>query len=312
MAAMDTASETFAGQLADAIGNGAATVRVGLVGRGIQLSRSPAMHEAEAARLGMRLTYRLLDTDSMDPPPPDFATVLRAAEIAGYAGVNVTYPYKRDAHAAVDELSENAALIGAVNTVVFRDGRRFGHNTDCFGFGESFRRGMAGVAIAEVLQLGAGGAGAAVAQALLDAGVGRLTIRDTDADAAGLLAERLAARYGADRVAVADNLAAAAARSDGIVNASPVGMASMPGTPMPAELLASRHWVADVIYFPAETELLRAARALGCRTLPGAGMAVYQAARAFELFTGQTPDPERMKAAFDAFDHQDIARSGPS
>ena len=97
------------------------------------------------------------------------------------------------------------------------------------------------------------------------------------------------------------DLAAAAARADGIVNATPVGMAKLPGMPVPADLLRSECWVADIVYLPLETELLREARKRGCRTLDGEGMAVFQAAKAFELFTGLAPDIERMKAAFAAF-----------
>jgi shikimate dehydrogenase len=277
------------------------TVLVGLVGRGIGQSRSPRMHEAEGAHFGLRYVYRLLDTDLMGEPRPGFEDVLRAAEIAGFAGVNVTYPYKREAIPFLDELSETARTVGAVNTIVLRDGKRFGHNTDCWGFRESFRRGMEGAARDRVLLLGAGGAGGAVANALLDERVGRLLIADTDREAAAELCQRLAARAGADRVEPVTDVAAVLETVDGVVNATPVGMAHMPGSPVPLELLTNRLWVADIVYFPIETELLRAARERGCRCLPGAGMAVFQAVRAFELFTGLKPDHHRMKATFDAF-----------
>jgi shikimate dehydrogenase len=88
------------------------------------------------------------------------------------------------------------------------------------------------------------------------------------------------------------------ATADGIVNATPIGMANYPGTPVPAKLLRSGLWVADIVYFPLETELLRDARARGCRTMSGGGMAVFQAADAFRLFTGQEPDCERMLKHF--------------
>lgn len=277
------------------------TVIVGLVGRGIGLSRSPRMHEAEGAHFGLRYVYRLLDTDLMGEPRPTLAEVLRAAEIAGFAGVNVTYPYKREAMAFLDELSGTARAAGAVNTVVLRGNKRFGHNTDCWGFRESFRRGMQDAPRDSVLLLGAGGAGGAVANALLDEGVGRLMIADVDRGVAAELRTRLAERAGPDQVELAEDVAAAMDAVDGIVNATPVGMAHMPGSPVPLDLLTSGLWVADIVYFPIETELLRAARERGCRVLPGAGMAVFQAVRAFELFTGLRPDHHRMKATFDAF-----------
>ena len=109
------------------------------------------------------------------------------------------------------------------------------------------------------------------------------------------------ARHGAGRAEAASD-PSCAAQADGIVNATPVGMEKLPGLPIPPEALAPRHWVADVVYFPLETALLRAARAKGCRVLPGSGMAIFQAVRAFGLFTGLTADPARMRATFEAFD----------
>ncbi|MCL9849061.1 shikimate dehydrogenase, partial [Ralstonia solanacearum] len=101
------------------------------------------------------------------------------------------------------------------------------------------------------------------------------------------------------------DLAAAMAAADGLVHATPTGMAGHPGLPLPPDLLQSRHWVAEIVYFPLETELLRHARALGCRTLDGGGMAVFQAVGAFELFTGIAPNAHRMLAHFAAL--QDAA-----
>jgi len=276
-------------------------VIVGLVGRGIALSRSPRMHEAEGAYFGLRYIYRLLDTDRMGDPPPSFEQILQAAEIVGFAGVNVTHPYKRQATAVLDELSETARTVGAVNTIVLKGGKRYGHNTDCWGFRESFSRSMQDAARNNVLLIGAGGAGGAVAKALLDEGVGRLLIADIDRGVLEDLCKRLAAYAGAKRVAPVDDLAAAMDAVDGLVNATPVGMAELPGSPVPPDLLTDRLWVADIVYFPLETELLRTARQKRCRTLSGAGMAVFQAVRAFELFTGLKPDHNRMRATFDAF-----------
>lgn len=280
----------------------ARTVLVGLVGRGIQLSRTPAMHEAEGRAQGLAYVYRLLDTDRMGSPRPALAEIVRFAELFGFCGFNVTFPYKQAILPLLDDLSPAARDLGSVNTVVLRDGRRLGHNTDMWGFRESFRRGMAGVRRDTVLLVGAGGAGVAVAHALLDLGAARLLVHDTDAARAAALAARLEARFGAGRAATAGDPGAALGEADGVVNATPVGMAKLPGTPLPAGLLRPAHWVADIVYFPLETELLRHARSLGCRTLSGEGMAVWQAVRAFEHFTGLSPDADRMKAAFAAFD----------
>lgn len=208
--------------------------------------------------------------------------------------MNVTHPFKQSVIPFLDELSPNAAAIGAVNTVRFRNGSAVGHNTDCWGFAESFRRGMPAVPFAKVVLLGAGGGGMAVARALLELGTTRLAIFDPDQARAIALVTALGAEFGASRAAAVTGVVREVEEADGLVNATPIGMAKYPGIPVPREALRRDLWVADIVYFPAETELLRAARQLGCRTLPGLGMAVFQAVRAFELFTGLTPDPGEM------------------
>ncbi len=275
------------------------SVLVGLLGRGIQLSRTPTMHEAEGRAQGLSYVYRLLDADQMGGV--DLKDIIAFAERFGFDGLNVTFPYKRDVVPLLTDLSPAAQAIGSVNTVVFRDGRRRGHNTDMWGFKESFRRGLPDVQRDTVLLVGAGGAGAAVGYALLESGVGALMIADADAGRANALSERLSAHFGTGRAASTTDVAADVSKVDGIVNATPVGMAKMPGIPIDAEWLRAECWVADIVYFPLETQLIAEARRRGCRTLGGAGMAVYQAVRAFELFTGIAPDVERMKAAFAAY-----------
>ena len=268
-------------------------VRVGLLGRGIQLSRTPAMHRAEGAALGLDYSYDLIDPDQPAHDLP-LADLVARAEAQGFAGLNVTYPFKRDVMALLDEMSPAAQKVGAVNTVVFRDGKRRGHNTDFWGFAESLRRGLPDAALSSVLLLGAGGAGGAVAHALRDVGVAQVQVFDQNIQAAQAIADAVGG------IAVTD-LAAAAQAADGIVNATPMGMAKLPGTAIEPALLEPRHWVADIVYFPRETELLAQARQRGCRVLDGSGMAVFQAVRAFELFSGLAPDPDRMRATFEAF-----------
>lgn len=274
------------------------SILVGLVGRGIQQSRSPAMHEREGARLGLRCSYVLLDFDALGLADGELPAVLDAAATLGFAGVNVTHPFKQAVIPHLTGLAPDAAAIGAVNTVVFGGGQRTGHNTDCWGFAESFRDQMGGCALGRVVQFGAGGAGAAVAYALVGLGVGELAIVDKDAGRANALVERLGTQGG--RLVARSDVEPALGTADGIVNTTPVGMAKYPGLPFPAGLLSARHWVAEIVYFPLETELLARARALGCRTLPGTGMAVYQAARAFELFTGMAADRAAMHGHFEA------------
>lgn len=272
----------------------------GLIGTGIGPSLTPPMHEREGEELGLRYVYRRFDLDELELAPTAVGDILSAARLAGYDGVNVTHPCKQLVLQHLDECSPDAAALGAVNTVVFRAGRAIGHNTDWSGFARAFDRGLPDAPLGRVLLLGAGGAGAAVAHALLTLGTGRLTILDVDPDRAGELAVSLAGRFGADRVTGGDaaTVAAALDGADGLVHATPTGMAAHPGMPLPAELLRPDVWVADIVYRPLETELVRTARATGCRVLDGGGMAVFQAVDAFRLFTGCEPDAERMLAHF--------------
>lgn len=272
---------------------------LGLIGAGIQASRTPGMHELEGDALGLRVLYRLIDLERLGLGPEALPELLRAAELMGFAGLNVTHPCKQAVLAHLDELSPEAEALGAVNTVVLREGRRFGHNTDAWGFAEAFRRGLPDARLERVVQLGAGGAGAAVAHALLGLGVEELRLHDLDRAKAVHLADRLGAAGGAGRIRPVSELEPALSGACGLVNTTPVGMTGHPGLPLPRKLLRPELWVADIVYFPLETELLRTARDLGCRTLDGGGMAVFQAVRAFELFTGHEPDPERMRSHFD-------------
>ncbi|MGH3049078.1 MAG: saccharopine dehydrogenase NADP-binding domain-containing protein, partial [Gaiellaceae bacterium] len=152
-----------------------------------------------------------------------------------------------------------------------------------------------------IVVIGAGGAGAAVAHVALTLGAQRVTIVDLDDDRAATLAARLGAHFDPSRVEVAegDQLADRLAASDGVIHATPTGMADHPGMPFSPDLLRRDLWVADVVYRPLETELLRQARELGCPTLDGGAMAVFQAVGSFRLFTGLEPDPARMLLHFD-------------
>lgn len=277
-------------------------VLVGLIGRGILASRSPKLHETEADAQGLRLVYSLFDFTELVLDDKDLPRMLAAAELTGFAGVNVTHPFKQAILEHLDELSAEAERIGAVNTVAFRDGRRVGYNTDVTGFAAAFEQDLAGAPLGHVVQLGAGGAGAATAHALVALGAVRLTIHDTDRRRAESLVARLATHCDSQLLSVCADLPAALAAADGIVNATPMGMAAHPGMAVPEASLHGGLWVADIVYFPLETELLAAARRVGCRVMDGSGMAVWQAVGAYEIFTGRTADAVRMTATFRAFD----------
>ncbi|VVN99200.1 shikimate dehydrogenase [Pseudomonas fluorescens] len=273
-------------------------VLAGLIGAGIQASRTPTLHEHEGDAQGLRYLYRLIDLDQLKLDSSALPDLLMAAERMNFTGLNITFPCKQSIIPLLDDLSPEARGIGAVNTVVLKDGKRIGHNTDCLGFAEGFRRGLQGVALERVVQMGAGGAGAAVAHALLSEGVQRLTIFDVEISRAQSLADNLNQHFGAGRAVAGHDLPNTLAQADGLVNTTPMGMKKLPGMPVPVELLRPQLWVAEIVYFPLETELLRNARALGCRTLDGGNMAVFQAVKAFELFSGVVPDAQRMLAHF--------------
>ncbi|MGW2048279.1 shikimate dehydrogenase [Streptomyces sp. NPDC001858] len=279
---------------------------IGLIGSGIGASFSPELHQREADRHGLRYLYRLIDLDTRPTAPERMGELLHAARNMGFTGLNITLPCKQLVVDHLDALSEQAELIGAVNTVVFgADGRATGHNTDVTGFGASFAHSLPEARLDRVVLLGAGGAGAAVAHAILARGAGHLTILDPLTHRATALATSLTRRYGTGRASAEtqDRLPALLPHADGLLHATPTGTAAHPGLPLPPELLHPRLWVADVVYRPLETALLRAARTRGCTVLDGLGMVAFQAADAFRLFTGREPDNTRMLADADELAH---------
>jgi len=269
---------------------------LGLIGAGIQRSLTPAMHEAEGGHHGLRVHYQLIDLDSAGGSAADLPLLIAAARIMGFAGLNITYPCKQAVVPLLDGLSDEARAMGAVNTVVNRDGRLIGHNTDGWGWRWGFCRALPDADLSRVVLLGAGGAGSAVAHSVLQLGARQLTIVDIDAARAADLADALGRRHGSERVRATTVVEEALADATGLVHATPTGMDKRPGLPLPEALLRPALWVSEIVYFPIETALLRAARARGCATVDGGTMAVGQAVGAFELFTGVAPDAARMEA----------------
>ncbi|MDQ1128527.1 shikimate dehydrogenase [Microbacterium sp. SORGH_AS_0888] len=272
---------------------------VGLVGTGVTPSLTPPMHMAEATALGLPYVYRPIDMSVIGLGVERIGEILDWAERLGFDALNITHPCKQAVIPYLDRIDPVAQELGAVNTVLLGDGGRRGHNTDTTGFESGFRAGMDGADLTRVVQLGAGGAGAAVGAALLRLGAGALTIVDVDQSRARALAADLAHRH--DRQVTAATpleLPTILAEASGLVHCTPTGMAEHPGLPLPAALLRSDLWVADIVYRPYVTELLATARALGARTLDGGRMAVFQAVDAFELITGVRPDPDRMTQHF--------------
>lgn len=265
----------------------------GLIGAPIAHSASPAMHERAAEALGLRGHYQLIEVAGADAA--GLSTMLEGVRRLGFAGVNVTYPYKEAVVPLLDALAPGAAAMGAVNTVVVRDNRLTGHNTDTTGFARAVAPLLAssGNAIAVI---GAGGVGKAIAFALAGLNVIDIRIFDSEPARAATLAALLAPRGGAR---VASSVEDALDGATGLVNGTPVGMLPNRGMPVPAALLHGKLWVADAVYSPLITPLLAAAQERGAKIMTGRELAIYQAADAFELFTGLAPSTEIMGEAFD-------------
>ena len=272
--------------------------RAGLIGFGIQRSLTPAMHMREGAAHGIDYRYELIDLNERALGPDDLETLVAEAEQRGFCGLNITYPCKQRILPLLTDVSEDGRKLGAVNTVVLRDGRRIGHNTDWWGFAEGLRRQLPDADLSSVVQIGAGGAGAATAYAVLTMGAPSLAIFDIDAAKAVDMASLMARHFPMARVTAVRDLETCMKDATGLVHATPMGMDKHPGLPVPPEILAPSLWVAEIVYFPLETALLQAARARGCRVANGGGMAVFQAVGAFSLFTGMEPDVNRMLRHF--------------
>jgi shikimate dehydrogenase len=266
----------------------------GLIGAPIAHSASPAMHEQAADALGMRCHYQLIEV--ADANREELRALLDGVRQLGFAGVNVTFPYKEAVVELLDELSPIAAMIGAVNAVVVRDNRLIGHNTDTTGFARAVSELVTASKHGAVALIGAGGVGKAIAFALAGLGVSDLRIYDSEPAKAARLASQL---EGHVKASATDGVEDALRGAVGVVNASPVGMLPSTGTPVPDGLLHAGLWVADAVYSPLWTPLLTAAKAKGATVMTGRELAIYQAADAFELFSGHVPSISEMGIAFD-------------
>ncbi len=266
----------------------------GLLGAPIAQSASPDMHERAAAALDLHCHYQLIEVANAGRE--ELRTLLEGVRRLGFAGINVTFPYKEAVLDLLDELSPRAALIGAVNTVVVRDNRLIGHNTDATGFARAVTELVTSSPHGAVAVIGAGGVGKAIAFALAGLGVSELRIFDSDHEKAAALTTRLDGQITAR---IADSVEEALRGVVGVVNASPVGMLPSVDTPVPEALLHAGLWVADAVYSPLWTPLLTAAKAKGARVMTGRELAIHQAADAFDLFTGYAPSIAELGMAFD-------------
>ena len=273
---------------------------VGLIGKPLAHSISPVFQQAALDHLPIDARYELWETERD-------ALTERLAGMRGAdcLGANVTVPYKELVIALLDEVDPLADRIGAVNTIVNRDGRLCGYNTDMTGFARALREeGGFDPSGAHVVLLGAGGAGRAVTMALVQGKAASVTITDVLPERAQALAEDLG-RQGETVLrnlpATKDNLAAALSSCQLLVNCTPIGMRHSKeehDLPIPSELIPPGALVFDIIYNPFETRLLAEAKKRGARTLGGLSMLVHQGAASFELWTSvQAPVDVMSKAA---------------
>jgi shikimate dehydrogenase len=269
----------------------------GLIGAPIAHSASPSMHERAAEALGLRAHYQLIEVAGADAT--GLSMMLEGVRRLGFAGVNVTYPYKEAVVPLLDELAPGAAAMGAVNTVVVRDGRLIGHNTDITGFARAVAPQLAPADNA-VAVIGAGGVGKAIAFALASQKVSDIRIVDSEPARAEKLASLLNSNGAKVGARAATSVEDALEDATGLINGTPVGMLPNRDMPVPPTLLRANLWVADAVYSPLITPLLAAARAKRARIMTGRELAIYQAVDAFELFTDLAPSTEVVGEAFDA------------
>jgi shikimate dehydrogenase len=263
------------------------TKRIGLIGNPVGHSISPAVQQAALDRCRIDARYELWETEA-----EALAQRVEGLRQADCLGANVTVPHKEAVIPLLNELDPQAARIGAVNTIVNRDGRLHGYNTDTTGFDRALREeGGFDPRGAHVVQIGAGGAGRAVAAALVRGGATYITLFDIDQERAQRLVRDLGGQ-GEPLLAVApideENLAAAVSRCQLLVNCTPIGMrhsSQEQELPLPAHLIPAGALVFDVVANPLETRLMAEAKKRGARALGGLSMLVYQGTHSFELWT---------------------------
>jgi shikimate dehydrogenase len=277
---------------------------VGLIGDGITASLTPPMHEREGREQGLHYLYRPVDVTALgftgEEAQRQAPLLLEYGRRLGFNAFNITHPFKQTIMAHLDEVDDDARNLGAVNTVVFAGGRSVGHNTDFSGYITGLRATLPEADLTSVVQLGVGGAGSAVAYALLRAGAEELVLIDLDAGRAAARAADLQGQFPGQRVSARPHgeLQKALAEATGFAHCTPVGMHLHPGMPVAAEWLRPGMWVSDVVYLPVDTELIVTARDQGCAVVDGGTMAVGQAVDAFRLVTGRPADADRMRNHF--------------
>ena len=270
--------------------------RLGLIGDGIGRSSAPRLHRLAGGIVGRSVSYSLFDLDGR--VDTGFEATLAACGRDGLAGVNVTHPYKERAAAIVPIQDPRVRRIGAINTVLFRDGDAVaGHNTDHSGFVAAYRSRMGAERPGPVALVGTGGVGRPIAVGLGELGADEIRVYDID----GARARRVAVDLTTPEVPVraCATVEEALEGAAGIVNATPIGMYRYPGNPVPAATMGRPGWVFDAVYTPRETEFVVEAGRRGAAVISGWELFFWQGVHAFRLFTGIDVDEAALRAALE-------------
>lgn len=257
----------------------------GVIGTPIAHSRSPRLHQHWLRRYGIPGYYIPMDVAS-----DDLEAALETLPKLGFVGFNVTIPHKERILALADVVSDRAALIGAANTILFRnDGKVHADNTDGYGFTESLRQGAPDWSpkSGPAAVIGAGGAARAIVTALIDAGVPEIRISNRTKSRAETLRQEFGVKIKVYDWVQAGNMFEGATT---VVNTSSLGMQGKPPLRIPLDGIEKTAVVTDLVYAPLETELLAYARSIGCRAVDGLGMLLHQAAPGFERWFGVRPE----------------------
>lgn len=266
----------------------------GIFGCPVEHTFSPGMHNAAFRKLGMDACYVPFTV-----PREGLQEAARAIKPLNFRGLNITVPHKETIIPFLDELSQEARLIGAVNTIEVKEGRLIGHNTD----GRGFLRSLTEVARFEprgkkFLLIGSGGAARAVGYSVALAGAASIFIRDLDSKKADTLASDIQRTTGVSALSIPhEAVAPTASATDCLINATPLGLKKGDALPLPAACITAGHLVCDLVYNPPATPFLKAAKARRAKTLPGIGMLLYQGVIAFEIWTGKKAPVQAMKSA---------------
>ncbi|HWK97004.1 MAG TPA: shikimate dehydrogenase [Pseudolabrys sp.] len=272
-------------------------IRLGLIGDNIAASSSPALHRLAGRLSGLTVTYDLLRPADLDR---SFEEVLAWADSSGYRGLNITYPYKERVVAHLDVPDPAVRAVGACNTVLFGSGRPVGWNTDYSGFIAAYRHRFGDKPPGRVAMAGTGGVGRAIAFALCQLGASELRLFDLDLAKSQALAAALKQLPSSTVVTAAATIEAATANTDGLVNATPIGMVGIGGCPFPLRTIPGRRWAFDAVYTPVETPFMAAAASAGLELLSGYELFFYQGVDAFRHFTGLAISEAPLRAALNS------------